>query len=93
MKKLCIISALILTILPSYKHEEGMFPLSYLNQIDFDQAGFRIKQKDIYNPDGIALNDALVRLCGCTGSFVSTRRHHGPGPPPRRAGRQRGIRT
>lgn len=48
-----------------------MFPLSQLNQVDFKKAGFNISQNDIYNPDGIALTDALVRLGGCTGSFVS----------------------
>lgn len=64
--------SLFLTILlSSHKHDEGMFPLSQLNQVDFKAAGFNISQKDIYNPDGIALTDALVRLGGCTGSFVS----------------------
>ena len=48
-----------------------MFPLSHLKQVDLKAAGFRIGEKDIYNPDGIALTDALVRLGGCTGSFVS----------------------
>lgn len=66
-----IIISLCLLILPSHKTEEGMFPLSQLNQVDFAKAGFKISQKDIYNPDGIALTDALVRLGGCTGSFVS----------------------
>jgi hypothetical protein len=48
-----------------------MFPLSQLKQVDLQSAGFKISEKDIYNPDGIALTDALVRLGGCTGSFVS----------------------
>lgn len=48
-----------------------MFPLSHLKQVDLQAAGFKISEKDIYNPDGIALTDALVRLGGCTGSFVS----------------------
>lgn len=55
----------------SHRNEEGMFPLSQLNQVDFKAAGFKISQKDIYNPDGVALTDALVRLGGCTGSFIS----------------------
>lgn len=58
-------------ILPAHKSDEGMFPLSQLNQVDFKNAGFRISQKDVYNPEGVALTDALVRLGGCTGSFVS----------------------
>jgi hypothetical protein len=60
-----------LFILPSHKPDEGMFPLSHLKQVDLQTAGFKLTEKDIYNPDGIALTDALVRLGGCTGSFVS----------------------
>ncbi len=60
-----------LLLLPSHKTDEGMFPLSHLKQVDLQSAGFKISEKDIYNPDGIALTDALVRLGGCTGSFVS----------------------
>lgn len=62
---------LLCGLLSSHKKEEGMFPLSHLKDVDFKAAGFNISQKDIYNPDGIALTDALVRLGGCTGSFVS----------------------
>src|SRR5688500_4087873 len=64
-------SLFLCLILSSHKTDEGMFPLSHLKEIDFKAAGFRITQKDIYNPDGITLTDALVRLGGCTGSFVS----------------------
>ena len=69
--KLVVWAAFCLLLLPAHKTDEGMFPLSQLNQVDFKKAGFNISQKDIYNPDGIALTDALVRLGGCTGSFVS----------------------
>lgn len=51
--------------------EEGMFPLSDLSKIDLNKAGLKIAQKDIYNPQGISLTDALVNIGGCTGSFVS----------------------
>lgn len=51
--------------------EEGMFPLSHLNKVNFKEAGFELKQEDIFNPNGVSLTDALVRLGGCTGSFVS----------------------
>lgn len=73
LKSFSKITLLILVafILKSHKTDEGMFPLSQLNQVDFKAAGFNIAQKDVYNPDGIALTDALVRLGGCTGSFVS----------------------
>jgi hypothetical protein len=58
-------------VFSSSKKEEGMFPLSHLDRVDFKEAGFKISQKDIFNPNGVSLTDALVRLGGCTGSFVS----------------------
>ncbi|NEU07090.1 S46 family peptidase [Flavihumibacter sp. R14] len=51
--------------------EEGMFPLSEISKLDLKKAGLKIDQKDIYNPDGVSLIDALVNVGGCTGSFVS----------------------
>lgn len=51
--------------------EEGMFPLSEINKLDLKKAGLKIDQKEIYNPEGISLIDALVNVGGCTGSFVS----------------------
>ena len=51
--------------------DEGMFPLSDLNRAGLKQAGLKISEQDIYNPGQIGLVDALVRVGGCTGSFVS----------------------
>jgi hypothetical protein len=51
--------------------EEGMYPLSEMNNIDLKKAGLKINPKEIYNPKGVSLIDALVSLGGCTGSFVS----------------------
>lgn len=51
--------------------EEGMYPLSEIKKIDLPGAGFKINPVDIYNPNGISLVDALVKVNGCTGSFVS----------------------
>ena len=51
--------------------EEGMFPLSEISKLDLKKAGLKIDQKDIYNPDGVSLIDALVNVGGCTGSFIS----------------------
>jgi len=50
---------------------EGMYPLSELKKLDFAKLGFEISGKEIYNPDGVSLIDALVKVNGCTGSFVS----------------------
>lgn len=51
--------------------EEGMYPLSEIKNVDLKKAGLKISTKEIYNPQGISLIDALVSLGGCTGSFVS----------------------
>jgi len=51
--------------------EEGIYPLAQLQQLDLNAAGLKIQKKDIYNPGGVSLTNALVRLGGCTGSFIS----------------------
>ncbi len=57
---------------PSFVNfDEGMFPLSDLNRIDLKKAGLKIDQTDIFNPGHVGLVDALVRVGGCTGSFIS----------------------
>jgi len=53
--------------------EEGMWPLYDIDKISFDSfrsAGLELQPKDIYNPNGGGLCEAVVRL-GATGSFVS----------------------
>ncbi len=55
---------------PSEK-EEGMYPLAQLGSLDLKKAGLKIPQSDIYQPGQIGLTNALVRLGGCTGSFIS----------------------
>lgn len=51
--------------------DEGMFPLSDLDRAGLKTAGLKINEKDIYNPGKVGLVDALVRVGGCSGSFVS----------------------
>lgn len=51
--------------------EEGMYPLSEIENLDLVEAGLKIDPNEIYNPEGISLIDALVKINGCTGSFVS----------------------
>lgn len=51
--------------------DEGMFPLSDINRAGLKKAGLQINEKDIYDPGNISLVDALVRVGGCSGSFVS----------------------
>jgi hypothetical protein len=51
--------------------EEGMYPLSELNELDLKQKGFQINANDIFNENGGGLSRAIVKVGGCTGSFVS----------------------
>ncbi len=70
------IFALVTVILAGFHfaagpRDEGMFPLSDLDRAGLREAGLKISENDIYNPGQIGLVDALVRVGGCTGSFVS----------------------
>lgn len=70
-----ILFALIFLTLPTVfanvKPDEGMYPLNRLGSVDLRKAGLKISPEELYNPNGISLIDALVRVGGCTGSFVS----------------------
>jgi hypothetical protein len=55
----------------SSKPDEGMFPLSDIRNINLNEKGLKISVDEVYNPNGVSLVDALVKLGGCTGSFVS----------------------
>lgn len=48
-----------------------MFPLSEMRNINLQQIGLKMAPQDLYNPNGTSLIDAIVRVGGCTGSFVS----------------------
>ena len=66
-----IASVFILTSNTNKKNDEGMFPLSDLKNIDLQKAGLKISTPELYNPNGKSLIDAIVRVGGCTGSFIS----------------------
>ena len=76
MKKILFTAVLfalgaVLTSHTLNKKEEGMFPLSELKNVDVQKAGLKITPQALYNPDGTSLIDAIVRVGGCTGSFLS----------------------
>jgi hypothetical protein len=48
-----------------------MFPLSEMKNINLQQIGLKMAPQDLYNPNGTSLIDAIVRVGGCTGSFLS----------------------
>jgi hypothetical protein len=69
-KKSFIVFTLCSLFFSSYA-DEGMYPLSEIGKVNMKKAGLKIDQKEVYNPNGISLIDALVNVGGCTGSFVS----------------------
>ncbi len=72
MKKQLITLFVILLLSTSLTiAEEGMFPLSELQKLNLPEKGLEISALEIYNPDGISLIDAICKVGGCTGSFVS----------------------
>jgi hypothetical protein len=60
----------VLFIQPS-TGEEGMYPISGLARLNLKSKGLKIDPREIYNPSGTSLTDAIVSLGGCSGSFVS----------------------
>lgn len=51
--------------------DEGMYPISEIHKLNLKVKGLKIDPKDVYNPSGVSLIDAIVMVGGCTGSFVS----------------------
>ena len=55
----------------SFLPEEGMYPLSEIHKLNLNEAGLKISVDEVYNPDGVSIIDGLVKVGGCSGSFVS----------------------
>ncbi len=51
--------------------DEGMFPISEIQNLQLQELGFKLPANEIFNPDGVSLIDGICRVNGCTGSFVS----------------------
>jgi hypothetical protein len=65
-----IILIILLSSSPSFA-DEGMFPISEIQNIGLSEKGLTVAVSDIYNPDGVSLMNAIIKLSGCTASFVS----------------------
>lgn len=52
--------------------DEGMYTPDQIEKLPLRQKGLKIKPSELYNPNGVDISDAIVRLSiGCTGEFVS----------------------
>ncbi|MEP6789504.1 MAG: S46 family peptidase, partial [Acidobacteriota bacterium] len=69
--------AMMVTILVSsapftFAFDEGMFTPGQIVTLPLKKKGLKMRPEDIYNPSGVGLTDAIVRLSsGCTAEFVS----------------------
>jgi hypothetical protein len=50
---------------------EGQYPINMLQRADLKEAGLEIPLERIFNPGKTSLINGVVRIGGCTGSFVS----------------------
>lgn len=75
MRKLLFITLAALASTSSLRADEGMWMLTDLkaqNDAAMLELGLQIPIEDIYNPNGIALKDAVVHFgSGCTGEVIS----------------------
>lgn len=72
MKRIKLIVLIVLAFSAVDLHaEEGMFPISSIDQLGLSEKGLQLTSKDIFNPDDTCLLDGICRVNGCTGSFVS----------------------
>lgn len=74
MKKYFTNLAIFLWLLPALAWSapgEGMYPMSELKRLNLQKAGMGLTAEELFSPKGDALVNALVRVGGCTGSFVS----------------------
>ncbi|HSP89226.1 MAG TPA: S46 family peptidase, partial [Ignavibacteriaceae bacterium] len=73
--RLIFILGILITIIflgsISFPPEEGMFPLSDIHKLNLNEAGLKISVDEVYNPNGISIIDGLVKIGGCSGSFIS----------------------
>ncbi|RMH60265.1 MAG: S46 family peptidase [Calditrichaeota bacterium] len=51
--------------------DEGMYPLPMIDGLRLQEKGLHLTNETVYNPGNTSLINAVVRVNGCTGSFVS----------------------
>lgn len=72
LRKVCYLLPLSASLLPAVSYgEEGMIPISALNQVDLKARGIDLTAEELFNPQAISVVDGICRVNGCTGSFVS----------------------
>ena len=68
---ICALVALLFAGFATTSADEGQWPLSMVHKLDLKQAGIEIPASEIFNDKKPSLVDAICRVGGATGSFVS----------------------
>jgi len=74
MNKRLLLFLTFLSLIPAFVGAipgEGMYPMSELKRLNLQKAGMGLTAEELFSPKGDALVNALVKVGGCTGSFVS----------------------
>jgi hypothetical protein len=71
MKKILLVITFMSFITNYTFSDEGMWPITEIERLNLNEKGLKIPVQQIFNPDGVSLVHGIVRLSGCTASFVS----------------------
>lgn len=71
IRKLSLPLMLLCAMVVTVYADEGMYPINEIAGLDLKSEGLKISPSDIYNPNGVSLIDGIVKINGCSGSFVS----------------------
>jgi hypothetical protein len=66
------LAVLLSTVSFAVAKDEGMFTPDQIAKLPLKQKGLKISPNELYNPKGVDISDAVIRLSiGCTGEFIS----------------------
>ena len=66
------LSVLLSTVSFAIAKDEGMYTPDQISKLPLKQKGLKISPNELYNPKGVDISDAVIRLSiGCTGEFIS----------------------
>lgn len=64
-------SVALASLVQTARPDEGMFPISEIENIGLKKRGIELSAEEIFNPQAKSVVDGICRVNGCTGSFVS----------------------
>ena len=70
MKQMHLVLIIIVALASAYA-EEGMYPISEIQNLDLESKGLEISVDEIYNPGGISILDGICNIGGCSAALIS----------------------